>query len=122
MVSPLLAQKKVLEGLPPFFIQCGEKELFLEDVEQFQFNLKEAGVHCELDVWKGMMPLFQMADEELSESHLAVEKIGHLVTERFVRQDESVKDIVLTLEQTENARKSEEAGWMEPIDSGDYRL
>lgn len=113
MVSALFASKTQLEGLPPVFIQCGEKELFLEDAEAFAAKLQEAGVSCELDVWDNMMPLFQLADEELSESHLAVEKVGHLVTERNVRGNESVTDIVLTLEQTENARASEAAGWME---------
>ena len=116
MVSPLLASQTQLSGFPPVFIQCGEKELFLDDAEEFALKVREAGGSCELDVWKGMMPLFQLADEELSESHLAVEKVGHLVTERFVRRDESVKDIVLTLEQTDHARESEAAGWMESVE------
>ena len=34
-----------------------------------------------LDVWPDMMFMFQMADEYLHESHLALDKVGKVVTE-----------------------------------------
>ncbi len=67
-------------GLPDVYIQCGRREIFYDDCVMFTAMLKNAGVKCELDVWTDMMPAFQMADEHLSESHLAVEKIGKLFT------------------------------------------
>ena len=102
LVSPLRADDQSLQGFPPVFIQMGEKELFMDDVEQFQAKLADNGTECVLDVWKGMMPCFQMADDCLSESHLAVEKIGHLITGRDERRNESDTNIHLTLEKSLN--------------------
>ena len=34
-----------------------------------------------LDIWPDMMFMFQMADEYLHESHLALDKVGKVVTE-----------------------------------------
>ena len=80
-VSPLLAEDEQLKGFPPVFIQMGSKEILLEDAKEFAARLKENGCKCELDVWKGMMFMFQMADEYLHESHLALDKVGKVVTE-----------------------------------------
>lgn len=102
LVSPLRADDQSLRGFPPVFIQSGEKELFMDDAEQFQARLVDNGTECVLDVWKDMMPCFQMADDFLSESHLAVEKIGHLITGRDERRNESDTSIHLTLEKSLN--------------------
>ena len=80
-VSPLLAEDEQLKGFPPVFIQMGSKEILLEDAKEFAARLKENGCKCELDVWKGMMFMFKMADEYLHESHLALDKVGKVVTE-----------------------------------------
>ena len=74
----------------------------MDDAEQFQARLVDNGTECVLDVWKDMMPCFQMADDFLSESHLAVEKIGHLITGRDERRNESDTSIHLTLEKSLN--------------------
>ena len=102
LVSPLLADAQNLREFPPVYIQMGEKELFLDDAEQFQAKLVDAGNECQLDVWKDMMPCFQMADDFLSESHLAIEKIGHVITGRDERRNESDTSIHLTLEKSLN--------------------
>lgn len=102
LVSPLLADDQSLRDFPPTFIQMGEKELFLDDAERFQSRLADNGTQCVLDVWPGMMPCFQMADDCLSESHLAVEKIGHLITGCDSRQNESDTAIHLVLEKSLN--------------------
>ena len=80
-VSPLLAGDEALQNFPPVFIQMGEKEILLDDAEEFCDNLRAAGNECELDVWPNMMFMFQMADEYLHESHLALDRIGKVVTE-----------------------------------------
>ena len=59
----------------------GSKEILLEDAKEFCARLKENGCKCELDIWKNMMFMFQMADEYLHESHLALDKVGKVVTE-----------------------------------------
>ena len=80
-VSPLLADDEQLKGFPPTFIQMGSKEVLLDDAKEFTARLKENGNKCELDIWKGMMFMFQMADEYLHESHLALDKVGKIVTQ-----------------------------------------
>lgn len=98
LVSPLHATKTMLTGMPPVFMQVGEKELFLEDAERFMALVKDAGSECDIDMWKDMMPLFQLADEALPDAHLAIEKIGLMITERNVRKGESAVDIGIKLE------------------------
>ena len=80
-VSPLLAEDEQLKGFPPVFIQMGSKEILLDDAKEFAARLKENGSKCELDIWKNMMFMFQMADEYLHESHLALDKVGKVVTQ-----------------------------------------
>ena len=92
MVSPMYIEEDALENFPPVFIQMGEKEILLEDAKTFQQILKKAGNVCELDVWPDMMFMFQMADEFLAESHLAVERVGKLVT----FQREAADELTLT--------------------------
>lgn len=92
LVSPLKATAENFIGFPPFFIQMGEKEILLPQAEQFAELLKQNEIECTLDVWPNMMFMFQMADEYLTESHLAVEKIGNYVSAR----DE--KDVVMKAE------------------------
>lgn len=79
-VSPLLAKEDDLKHFPPVFIQMGEKEVLLDDAKEFKEKMEKVGSKCELDVWPDMMFMFQMADEFLHESHLALDKIGKIVT------------------------------------------
>ena len=80
LVSPLLAGDEALKNFPPVLIQMGEKEILLDDAKEFCDNLRTAGNKCELDIWPGMMFMFQMADEYLYESHLALDKVGKVIT------------------------------------------
>jgi len=86
-VSPLLAGNDDLQNFPPVFIQMGEKEILLDDAKEFAKNLAEAGNKCELDIWPNMMFMFQMADEYLHESHLALDKVGKIVTDYTAGQE-----------------------------------
>ena len=79
-ISPLLAENDVLENFPPVFIQMGEKEILLDGAKEFKRKLEETGCRCQLDVWTDMMFMFQMADEYLHQSHLALDKVGKIVT------------------------------------------
>ena len=87
-VSPVFAEDEQLENFPPVFIQMGGKEILLEDARLFQTKLLERGNKCVLDVWPGMMFMFQMADEYLHESHLALDKVGKVVTGDTAGSDE----------------------------------
>ena len=98
LVSPLRADRQLLKGLPPIFIQMGEKELFLDDAEVFVAQAHDAGVDCKLDIWRDMMPLFQLVDDYIPQAHVAVERIGQLITARNVRTGESVETNSIVLE------------------------
>lgn len=86
-VSPLLAGSEDLNNFPNTYIQMGEKEILLDDAKEFAKKLNDSGNHCELDVWPNMMFMFQMADEYLHESHLALDRIGKVVTEYTAGQE-----------------------------------
>jgi acetyl esterase/lipase len=58
----------------------GEKEILLDDAKKFTVRMNELGNKCTLDVWEKMIYMFQMADEFIHESHLALDKIGWVVT------------------------------------------
>ncbi|MCQ2596683.1 MAG: alpha/beta hydrolase [Treponema sp.] len=79
-VSPLLASDEQLLNFPPVFIQMGDTEILKDDAVAFTERLKSLGNVCELDLWPDMMFMFQMADDCLHESHLAMDKIGKILT------------------------------------------
>ena len=83
LVSPLKGEVKDFKGFPPVFIQMGENELLVEQAKVLQQKILDAGSECILEIWPNQMHLFQMADEFLADSHLAMEKVGHLIQEGF---------------------------------------
>lgn len=69
--SPLFGR---LEGLPPIMLQVGNDETLRDDSINFSEKAREAGVHVEIKVWKGMFhcfpllaPMFREATEALDE-------------------------------------------------------
>lgn len=82
LVSPMFGTEEDFKNFPPIFIQAGEKEILKEQIESFAHLMFKYKVHCELDFWKDMPHMFQMADEFLPQAHLAVEKIGNHIQER----------------------------------------
>lgn len=98
LVSPLKAAPESFAEFPPIYIQMGEKEILLRDAKKFSELMKSAGVECTLDVWPEMVHLFQMADEYLEESHLAIEKVGEIIIKYGKKSENSVSDGSLQLE------------------------
>ncbi|MDR3487978.1 MAG: alpha/beta hydrolase, partial [Bradyrhizobium sp.] len=76
LVSPLYAD---LAGLPPLLIQVGDRETVLADSTMFADRARAAGVDVELQVWDGMIHVFQMFGEELLEAHRAIALIGEFL-------------------------------------------
>jgi monoterpene epsilon-lactone hydrolase len=77
LVSPLYAD---LTGLPPLLIQVGNRETVLSDSTLFADSARAAGVDVDLQVWDGMIHVFQMF-AELPEARQAVASIAE-----FLRQ------------------------------------
>lgn len=91
-VSPLLASESDFSNFPEIYIQCGEKEILLDDAEAFAQKIIYSGGKCVLDIWPGMMFMFQMADEFLLESHEAVEKIGQYINKRSGLSESEIEE------------------------------
>jgi monoterpene epsilon-lactone hydrolase len=73
LVSPLYAE---LRGLPPLLIQVGDRETVLDDSVMFADMARAAGVDVDLEVWDGMIHVFQMFGAELPEAHQAIASIA----------------------------------------------
>lgn len=76
LASPLYAD---LAGLPPLLIQVGDRETVLDDSTLFADKARDAGVDVELQVWDGMIHVFQMFGAELAEARQAVDSIAGFV-------------------------------------------
>jgi monoterpene epsilon-lactone hydrolase len=86
LVSPLYAD---LTDLPPLLIQVGDRETVLDDSVMLADKARAAGVRVDLQVWDGMIHVFQIFGAELAESHRAIAEIAlflnrhlHLKAER----------------------------------------
>ncbi|UPK02798.1 alpha/beta hydrolase [Bradyrhizobium sp. 170] len=73
LASPLYAD---LGGLPPLLIQVGDRETVLDDSVMFTDMARAAGIDVTLEVWDGMIHVFQMFGAELPEAHRAIASIA----------------------------------------------
>lgn len=60
LASPLCAD---LTGLPPLLVQVGDRETVRDDSTELAARAKSAGADVELQVWDGMIHVFQMFPE-----------------------------------------------------------
>jgi epsilon-lactone hydrolase len=72
LASPLHGD---LSGLPPLLIQAGDRETVLDDARLLAERAKAAGVDVTLEVWDGMIHVFQLYAAELSEARDAIDRI-----------------------------------------------
>jgi len=80
LASPLHA---ALHGLPPLLMQVGDRETVLDDSRDFAAKAQEAGVDVTLEVWDGMIHVFQQFPEELPEATQAIAAIGRFLQRHF---------------------------------------
>jgi monoterpene epsilon-lactone hydrolase len=73
LASPLYAD---LAGLPPLLIQVGDRETVLDDSTMFAAKARVAGMDVDLQVWDGMIHVFQMFGAELAEARQAIALIA----------------------------------------------
>jgi monoterpene epsilon-lactone hydrolase len=85
LVSPLYAD---LAGLPPLLIQVGDRETVLDDSVMFADKARAAGVDTNLEVWDGMIHVFQMFGAELPETHRAIASIAGFLNRHLHIRDE----------------------------------
>lgn len=92
LVSALRAPVEDFEEFPPVYIQMGEKEILVQQAKELQDKLAKVNVECLVDAWPDMMYMFQMADEFLPDSHLAIEKIGKYISRREGDSQEEIEE------------------------------
>ena len=80
LASPLYAD---LANLPPLLIQVGDRETVLDDSTLFAGKAQAAGVDVELQVWDGMIHVFQMFAAELAEGCRAIASIAQFLTKHL---------------------------------------
>jgi monoterpene epsilon-lactone hydrolase len=76
LASPLYAE---LSGLPPLLIQVGDRETVLDDSTMFADKARAAGVEVDLQVWDGMIHVFQMFGAQLAEAYQAIASIANFL-------------------------------------------
>lgn len=79
LVSPLFASAAELALLPPLLLQVGDRETVLSDSAAFVEKASAAGASAELQVWPGMIHVFQQFPAELAEAREAVAQAGRFL-------------------------------------------
>jgi len=79
LASPLFAQAASLAALPPLLLQVGERETVVSDSEAFAQKVVAAGGRAELQVWPGMIHVFQQFPAELVAAREAVAQGGRFL-------------------------------------------
>lgn len=68
-----------LQGLPPMLLQCGGRETLADDTIVFARKARRAGVQTEVEVFDGMIHVFQMYAAELEVARQAIAKTGAFI-------------------------------------------
>ena len=76
LASPLHAD---LRGLPPLLVQVGRREVLLDDSVRFARAAQRAGVDVSLEVWPGMIHVWQIFAAELEEGREAIDRLGEFL-------------------------------------------
>ena len=79
-LSPLFAETG---GLPPLFMQVGEREILLDDTRRFAEKARAEGVDVTLDVWPEMFHAWQMFAPAVPEATEALDRVGRFVKDRL---------------------------------------
>ncbi len=87
LISPLLGD---LSDLPPVFIQVGGHEVILDDSTRLAKKLMKSGNDVEIEVWEGMMHVWQYFGGMMPEANKAIKQIGRFVKRRSEALEPSI--------------------------------
>ena len=76
LVSPIYGN---LEGFPPLLIQAGSYEVLLDDSVRLAERAKAAGVEVSLEIYRGMIHVFQNFADVLPDSRQAIDNISKFI-------------------------------------------
>ncbi len=83
LISPLFAEAAQLAALPPMLLQVGERETVVSDSEDFAARARAAGAAAELQIWPGMIHVFQQFPADLPEARRAIAAAGQFLAAQF---------------------------------------
>lgn len=83
LASPLFAAVADLAALPPMLMQVGERETVASDSEDFVAKALAAGAKAELQVWPGMIHVFQQFPAQLPDARQALAAGGRFIAACF---------------------------------------
>ncbi|MDC0717740.1 alpha/beta hydrolase [Nannocystis bainbridge] len=81
LISPIHAD---LRGLPPILIQVGTREVLHDDSIRLAERVRAAQGRVELEIWDGMIHVFQAFPSLLPEARRAIRKIGEFLRAELV--------------------------------------
>lgn len=84
LASPLYAD---LRGLPPLLIQVGDRETVRDDSVVLADKARAAGVDVSLEIWDGMIHVFQMFAEVPEAQQAIASKSGFLTRHLHIRYE-----------------------------------
>ena len=87
LVSPLFGD---LNGLPPMLIQVGDREIVLSDSVLLAEKARAAGVEVAVEIWEGMIHVFQQFPAELVEARQALQSAGLFLRGRLESASQDV--------------------------------
>jgi acetyl esterase/lipase len=68
-----------MEGLPPLFLQVGEREALLADSRRIAARARAAGVPVQLEVWPGMTHVWHMLGDGVPEAREATQRLAQAI-------------------------------------------
>jgi acetyl esterase/lipase len=77
-ISPLHGD---LRGLPPIYIQAGEREIFIDMIRDYFGRAQNQGAEIELEVWDSMNHVFQAYGDQLPEAREAMQRIAVIISQ-----------------------------------------
>ncbi|HUH74582.1 MAG TPA: alpha/beta hydrolase [Chitinophagales bacterium] len=91
LISPLFGD---FTNFPPTLIQVGTEELLLDDATRLTRKMKSAGVLVEMELWEGMMHVFQWMAGLMPEANDAIKKIGAFINRQYDAEEPTVKSVL----------------------------
>lgn len=83
LASPLHTEPSALALFPPVLLQVGERETLVSDSVDFAARLSAAGGRAEVQVWPGMIHVFQQFTQDLPQAHAAIDVGGSFLAARL---------------------------------------
>ena len=88
LISPLFGD---FTSFPPTLIQVGTEEVLLDDSTRLTKKMKAAGVLVEMEIWEGMMHVFQWMAGLIPEANDSIKQIGAFINRQYDAEEPKEK-------------------------------